>query len=706
MMSRPVRQGLAAGASLAVLALGVAFPALASAPAGPGSASVPALVETSPTPGDGATGTVFWLDPADPGASLLIGGDENDGIGLYDLAGNQLQYLPDGKLKHVDLRYGVLVGSERVDLVVASVEGEPRLRFYRLDPEARALAFVDELATGIATDGVCFYHSPFTGQLFVIATSDDGELEQWRVDFGDGRLRGQLAREFAVGSEAASCVADDETGNLFVSEEEIGIWRFGAEPEAGRTHRLVDFAGPYPPGANILEQVEGLALVAYPDGAGYLVASNEKADALNLYRRDGNNEFVGRVTIGAGTGIDGASEPQGVAVLPLAIGDRFPAGVMATTDDTNTDPDADKAYKLASWADVLAAVGEPVEASSLPVRREPMPLAGQSRVPSVVARIETEPVPKGLDAADDPAIYVHPSDPSLSAVIGTDKTGALVVYDLDGGRRQELPIGRVNNVDLRDGFIVDGTPRTLVATVNRTDNSLWLYTVDEEHGTLVEAHREPIPSDVNEVYGVCLYRQPDGGDLFAFVNSTDTGEVEQYRLVAGSDGIEAERVRELVVGSQTEGCVVDDTMRVLYIGEETVGIWKYGADPDAGDDRVLVDAVRPDGNLVADVEGLALAPGAEDAGYLVASSQGESLFAVYERGGDNRFLGKFRIIDSPDGPDAVSGTDGIDISLAALPAPFEGGMLVVQDDFNREPVANQNFKLLRWVDVLEAMGLG
>lgn len=705
-MPRPSRRGTFASALLAVLPLAFAGPGFGqSAPSGE-AATVPALVETAPVPGDGATGVVFWLDPDEPADSLLIGGDENQGIGVYDLDGNERQYLRDGKLKHVDLRYNVLLGSERVDLVVASVEGEPRLRFYALDPEARVLAFVDELATGIATDGVCFYRSPFTERLFVIATSDDGELEQWRIDGEDGRITGQLARRFSVGSEAASCVADDETGNLFVAEEEIAIWRFGAEPEAGRTHRLVDFAGAYPPGANILEQVEGLTLVAYPDGQGYLVASNEKADALNLYRRDGNNEFIASVRIGEGEAIDAASEPQGVAVLPVPAGERFPAGVLATSDDTNTDPDDDKAFKLASWSDVLAAAGEPAEPSAASVRRDPAPIVGQLRVPSVIALVETEPVPKGLDAADDPAIYVHPSDPALHAVIGTDKTGALVVYDLDGSRRQELPIGRVNNVDLRDGIIVDGRPQTVVATVNRTDNSLWLYTVDEADGTLVEAHREPIPSDVNEVYGVCLYQPTGTGDLFAFVNSTDTGEVEQYRLMTGSQGIEAERVREFVVGSQTEGCVADDALGTLYIGEELVGIWKYGADPEDGDARVLVDAVKPDGNLIADVEGLTLAVGEGQEGYLVASSQGESLFAVYERDGANRFLGKFRVIDSEAGMDGVSGTDGIDLSLAGLPAPFDGGLLVVQDDFNREPEANQNFKLLRWADVVAAMGLG
>lgn len=96
--------------------------------------------------------------------------------------------------------------------------------------------------------------------------------------------------------------------------------------------------------------------------------------------------------------------------------------------------------------------------------------------------------------------------------------------------------------------------------------------------------------------------------------------------------------------------------------------------------------------------------GPED-GYIIVSSQGESLFAVYERQGDNAYVGKFRVIDSASGMDGVSGTDGLDVSVEDLPAPFSGGVLVVQDDYNREPEANQGFKLVPWADVVEALGL-
>ena len=53
----------------------------------------------------------------------------------------------------------------------------------------------------------------------------------------------------------------------------------------------------------------------------------------------------------------------------------------------------------------------------------------------VSATVETAPVHSSADAADDPAIWIHPTDPSQSTVIGTDKSSdghGLVVYDLSG----------------------------------------------------------------------------------------------------------------------------------------------------------------------------------------------------------------------------------------------------------------------------------
>src|SRR5262245_31952618 len=60
---------------------------------------------------------------------------------------------------------------------------------------------------------------------------------------------------------------------------------------------------------------------------------------------------------------------------------------------------------------------------------------------SVAATVETDPVPHDGDAADDPAIWVHPTDPAKSVILGTDKRGGLALYDLAGRQIQYLPGG-------------------------------------------------------------------------------------------------------------------------------------------------------------------------------------------------------------------------------------------------------------------------
>ena len=83
------------------------------------------------------------------------------------------------------------------------------------------------------------------------------------------------------------------------------------------------------------------------------------------------------------------------------------------------------------------------------------PVSAFLQVPApvvVLPTVETDPVPHGKDAADDPAIWVHPADPTQSIIIGIDKKGGLAVYNLAGRQLQYLAGGRINNVDLRYHF--------------------------------------------------------------------------------------------------------------------------------------------------------------------------------------------------------------------------------------------------------------
>jgi 3-phytase len=317
----------------------------------------------------------------------------------------------------------------------------------------------------------------------------------------------------------------------------------------------------------------------------------------------------------------------------------------------------------------------------------------------VQATGETTPVPGGADGADDPSIWIHPSDLTRSTVIGTDKFGGLAVYDLAGAQLQYLPDGDMNNVDLRYNFPLGAQPVALVTAGNLTNNSVAIFRVDPATRQLINiAARTITPGLV--IYGSCMYRSPLSGKFYVFLNAED-GAVEQWELFATAGGrVDAALRRSFDVGTRVEGCVADDESHAFYIGEEAIGIWKYDAEPDTGSARTLVDSTGAGGHLTSNVEGLAIYYASAGRGYLIASSQGSDTFVIYQRGGQNAYVATFAIV-AGNGIDRVTHTDGIDVSSFALGSPFTQGIFVAQDGYDES--STNNYKLVRWQDIATAV---
>ncbi len=319
------------------------------------------------------------------------------------------------------------------------------------------------------------------------------------------------------------------------------------------------------------------------------------------------------------------------------------------------------------------------------------------------AVVETEPVLHPGDAADDPAIWPHPTDPSRSVVIGNDKGGALDVYDMQGQLLQRIEEGFFGNVDVRTEVNVGGQTRDIVAVYRA---GLRLYTIDPATRLLSNitdsgAGSIGVPTGGE---GLCLYRSSGTGSTYAFVISR-AGTVAQYLLGDGdSDGlVDATRVRQWAVGSEAEGCVADDELGRLYLSEEDVALWRYGAEPTDGSsssDRVAVDrVVSAGGRLAPDIEGLTLVSNAAGGGYVMASAQAGSdssnYYAAYERSGANAFVRTFSVVGGTD-TDGCGRTDGIAAWAGDLGPTFPMGIFVCQDNANTTPGSsgNQNFKFV------------
>lgn len=304
---------------------------------------------------------------------------------------------------------------------------------------------------------------------------------------------------------------------------------------------------------------------------------------------------------------------------------------------------------------------------------------------TISAVAETHPVPDGGDAADDPAIWLNWENPEQTLILGTNKKGGLQVLNLDGSLVDYLAVGNLNNVDLRlDPYRKVGN--AIAVATQRDPSRLALFFLNGSNREVT--HLGSIETRLKEPYGLCMYLE-DVSTPYVIANSKE-GTFIQYLI---KNDYSLHEVRTWNTATQPEGCVVDDELKRIYIGEEEHGIWELDARPSSPSElELFVDLSHE--SLVADIEGLALA-GTKERRILIASSQGSNSYSLFWTS-NREHIGSFRI--GSGGVDGVSETDGI--AWAALSVPnFPEGIFVVQDDENTQPSENQNFKLISWAAV-------
>ncbi|MEK1842453.1 MAG: phytase [Pseudomonas sp.] len=589
--------------------------------------------------------------PADLGPERLAA-SERDGLLLLDAQGKELARLK-GSFSSLDSR------AAGQHVLVASLDNaRQQAVLVSLDPAKRDWGQPVYLPTrDYPVNGLCLYRDE-ASNLFLFLVGEEGKGEQWLV--GNGATlnpQPQRVRGLPLPPSAQFCQVDDGANQLVVNEENVGWWAYPAHAEADVTRSPVAMREPF---GEIKQAAGVMALV--PGG---IVALDPKAAQLHLYQQQGE-----RWTAQATLALPGLNEPENLALRPTAKGLQ----VLLRDDDNG------RLYQ-----------GE------LDWQATPVPLAPV--LANVKAISQSDPVGRQGDAADDPAIWVHPQQPALSRVLGTNKKQGLMAYDLQGKLLQELPVGRLNNVDIRPNFKLGQQTVDLAVASNRDHNSLSLFGIDRTSGELREAGE--IPTPLKDIYGICLF-QPASGEIYAIVNGKD-GTFLQYRLSAPNGRVQGELVRQFKVDSQPEGCVADDQRQRLFLGEEDVGVW--AVDARADQPATLSSVIKVGAQLQADVEGLALYQSAAQ-DYLVISSQGNDSYVVLDAEPPFASRGAFRVgLNAAAGIDGASETDGLEVTSANLGGPWSHGMLVVQDGRKRMPEQTQNFKFVPWAEVTKALKL-
>lgn len=508
-------------------------------------------------------------------------------------------------------------------------------------------------------EDACLYQDS-AKNTFVFLVGEEGFGEQWLVGHETTLLKkASLVRTLSLPPASSYCQVDDATNTLYVNEENVGIWAYAAKAEAELSRKPIAMLKPF---GDITKNASGMTLIDNK-----IMALDSDSKILHQYKINQDDAQLPSVDLSS------LNTPENLSVR--LKGNKLD---ILVKDDTGLH---------------LATI--PNQASAV----KPLPAI----LPAVKPMVQTDLMPSLGDAADDPAIWVHPKDATKSLVLGTDKQGGLAVYNLQGKEMQYLPVGRLNNVDIRSGFNLNGTLIDLAVASNRDNNSLHIFSINRDNGRLQELGEQP--TTIKDIYGICMFKDKQNR-FYSIVNDKD-GTFEQYNLTALNGSIVAKKVRTFNVETQPEACVADDRSEQLFIGEEDAAVWSLNAGAESS--TQLTKVISTDGIVHADVEGLAYYRGKKHS-YLVVSSQGNDSYVVLDAQAPYKIRGAFTVeLNASLSIDGASETDGLEVTSADLSGKNTGiwrlGMLVVQDGRKRLPVGTQNFKYIPWTAIADALKL-
>lgn len=304
-----------------------------------------------------------------------------------------------------------------------------------------------------------------------------------------------------------------------------------------------------------------------------------------------------------------------------------------------------------------------------------------NQLPEVSPTLTTEKLP--FDS-DDPAIWVNSKNPEQSIVFGTDKDevkGGVYAFDLDGkimADKSILDVSYPNNVDVEYGFkLNDSTETDILVFTEREKHQIRMFSVPDmkpldNGGFSVFADEENVL--MRRPMGVSIFKNPKNGQFSAIVSRKEgptQGYLYQYELKADSLGVHANLLRKFGTFSgqkEIEAIAVDDALGYVYYSDEGVGIRKYYADPEKGDEEISLFGME---DFKDDIEGIAIAAYEGEEGFIIVSNQQAHNFNFYNRG-DNKYVKTLNL--------GTKETDGCDVTTKSLGDKFPNGLFVSMND--------------------------
>lgn len=294
--------------------------------------------------GDAADDPALWVNWQDHEQSLVIGTQKKQGLYSYSLDGKIKQYLAVGRLNNVDLRQNVTINHRNIDLAAASNRSNNQISLFEINNQGFITPFIEVAVQPSNFDEVYGFCMGYVKQqLIFVVTGKDRDAELYQYNSQNNRI--EILRTLELASQSEGCVIDDETGDIYIGEENTGIWQFNY---FNQQLKIKLFSLPNP---QAKADIEGLALFNY-QAKKYLMFSSQGNDSFPIIELE-TNKIVTVIIIAENDLFDEVSGTDGIEVSQAINSKDYPQGIFIAQDDVNTKPKAFQNFKMISLAEVL-----------------------------------------------------------------------------------------------------------------------------------------------------------------------------------------------------------------------------------------------------------------------------------------------------------------------------------------------------------------